>query len=227
MRIHIRVLCFVVLGAFGCGAVADPSPWYLGVSASSVDYGSLNGSAEKTAVSALAPDAGPTSASTSASGRSLLGGYQWNDWFSVEAGYFDLGSTSFLDGQDDCCSLGQYSESLTGKLKLTGESVEAVFQSPPHEFFVFGKLGLARTHLDEALALSVFSESPNGDTYTKNVHRDLSSTGTTPEYGIGVGYATDGGWIFRVGHSWLKQVGDDRTGKGNVGYSHVDVLYRF
>ncbi len=69
-------------------------------------------------------------------GYKLFGGYQFNKYFGLEGGYFDLGQFGFT-------STTLPAGSLTGNVKIQGLSVGAVGTLPLTErFSAFGRLGL-------------------------------------------------------------------------------------
>jgi len=211
MRRIAAVSLFVLLASLSTTSLADASPWYVGLAAGRSDYGSIPGT------------------SGNASGGSVLGGYQVNTWFGLEASYFDLGSASYTGGFTTCCTPNGYSSlTIVGKTKLTGESLDAVFRLDLQRgFFAFGKVGLALSHLDQPATETYYNQSLTGGVTNTVTSTDNSANKTGPMYTAGFGYAIGASWAMRLGWTRYHNVGDTSTGEGNISLLHLDLLYRF
>lgn len=228
MRRSAIVGLFALFASLSTAAFADTSPWYVGLAAERSDYSAL-------------PEAATDvpGASQHANGWSVLGGYQFNTWFGLEASYFDLGSvTANSAGLSLCCSTGEFDQSFVSKPKLTGESLDAVLKLDlAYGFFVFGKGGLTRSDLDQPVVTTDFAASPGQSPTTTVSSSDSTISSTVFDYGIGLGYATESGWTLRLGWTQYHNVGDTSEfnmvnftttgGQGNVNSLHLDLLYHF
>lgn len=227
MRRSAVVGLFGLLASLSTAVFADPSPWYVGFAAEHSDYGSL-------------PEAASDIPGTShhANGWSVLGGYQFNTWFSLEASYFDLGSVSA--NSQAMPTLG-YNINYVNRPRLTGESVDAVLkQDLAHGFFVFGKVGVTASRLDQPTVTTITTTFPGQAPQTSVSSADSSIDSANFDYGIGVGYEIESGWTVRLGWTRYQDVGDQRysgittalygdptDGTGNINSLHLDLLYRF
>ena len=227
MRRIAIVSLFALLAALSAAAQADPSPWYVGLTAGPVNLESLVNSADTAALPSGSP-ATPETQSNTATGSSVLGGYQFNARFGLEASYVDLGSASFTEGDSFCCVPDSFGETYAGTLKLKAASLNAVFRTDlPTRLFLFGKVGLSKTQLDERVVHSTSGVVPGSggfSTYHSTAH---NSDATVLDYGVGVGYALDANWSLRLGWTWYHDVGDSSIGEASVTYLHLDLLYRF
>jgi OOP family OmpA-OmpF porin len=115
-------------------ATAQDSGWYLGAnvgqSKAKIDdvriiNGLVGGGFTTTSITDRNSD----------TGFKVFGGYQFNRYFSFEAGYFDLGKFGFT-------ALTLPTGSLTGDIKLKGINFDAVVSLPLSErFSLFGRVG--------------------------------------------------------------------------------------
>ena len=218
------LLASLSTASFADTSFGDPSLWYVGLAADHSDYGSL-------------PEASSDIPGTShhANGWSVLGGYQVNSRFSLEASYFDLGSVS-ANSQGGLPGAG-FNQSFASKPKLTGESVDGVLKLELHQgFFVFGKGGLTLSQLDQPVVTTTTVSTGLSQT-TSVTSSDSSISSTVLDYGAGLGYETESGWTVRLGWTRYSNVGESRQfnmgnfsfsgGQGNVNSLHLDLLYRF
>jgi OOP family OmpA-OmpF porin len=214
---------FTLMGIISAAAVIASStacaegPWYVSLSAGSADYGrqvddfASELSAELTA--AGAPNS--TTSSKTATGYNLDAGYNFNKYFALEGGYFNMGSAT-VDGIALPPASGQFHLDL----KLNGWEVNGVGTLPLTEnwgLFASGGLVAASVKSD----FSVFG--PGGSTAQSE-----SANNTTFDYGVGVRYDTGAHWGLRAGFKQYHDVGDDNTtGKGNVNFLYVSASYNF
>jgi OmpA-OmpF porin, OOP family len=182
-------------------ARADTTPgWYIGAAAGTSNYGALIDNATQGI-------SGSINTTNTATGWSALGGFQFNDWFGLEASYFDMGNAS-----TSATGFG----TVHATVKLTGESFDAVLDSSPQGFGVFGKFGITAAKVDEPINSSF---GPPADATANNNIYDI---------GVGVSYATAGNWMWRLGYTQYHDAGDSNsTGKGNVNFLYLGAIYRF
>lgn len=141
----------------------------------------------------------------------LLGGYQFNKYFALEAGYFDLGRFGFTASTVPAGT-------LHGDLKLQGEYLDALGMVPfTDKFSAFGRVGANYAETKDAFSGTGFVGVPNP---TRNEYA------THYKFGVGLEYhftAALGGRVeaerYRI---------DDAVGnKGDIDLFSVGLVYRF
>lgn len=198
-------------------ACADQGPWYVSGSLGTSDYGSQVDDFANQLSADLAAAGAPNSTTSSKTGTgfSLDGGYNFNKYFALEGGYFNMGSAT-VDG----IALPPASGKFHADIKLNGWELNAVGTLPLSEhwgLFAAGGLVAASVTSD----FSVFG--PGGSDAQSE-----SANNTTFDYGVGVRYDTDNHWGFRAGFKQYHDVGDSNTtGKGNVNFLFVSGSYNF
>jgi OOP family OmpA-OmpF porin len=146
--------------AGGALAPAQDSGWYLGG-----NVGQSRSRIDTSQITSNLLGAGFTGASLSShdrdTGYKVFGGYAFNRYFALEAGYFNLGKFSF---QADTLPQG----ALNGNLKAQGENIDAVFSLPfTDKFSAFGRVGVQYAQVKDAFsgtgALGVYLPDPAKD----------------------------------------------------------------
>lgn len=132
-------------------------------------------------------------------GGSVYGGYQFNEWFSLEGGYNYLGkdkgytSTEYLESQVQNGELGA---------KLDWNLTSA--------WNLFGKVGTSYNYVDQ---------SGGYDDTEENWSLML---------GAGVEYQLSHNWRLRTEYQWFNNVGDNgTTGKSDINYLTLGLSYYF
>lgn len=144
-------------------------------------------------------------------GYKLFGGYEFNRYFALEGGYFDLGDMGFT-------AITTPAGTLQGNIKLNGLNVDAVGTLPITEKFS----ALARAGLNYAQAKDSFGGTgavslPNPGAR----ERDLN-------YKLGVGLQYDFTRSFGMRAEAERYRIDDAVGnKGDVDLLSLGVVYRF
>lgn len=115
-------------------ALAQDSGWYLGA-----NVGQSRAKIDNERITSGLLGAGFTVTSytdkTSDTGYKLFGGYQFNKYFALEGGYFDLGKFNFTAAT---LPLG----TLNGNIKLNGFNFDLVLSLPfTEKFSAFGRIG--------------------------------------------------------------------------------------
>lgn len=192
-----------LLSAFGTTAVqASDTGWYVGANAGLSNYGPLIDDSENGITGANINN------SNTATGWSILGGYQFKDWLGLEFSYFDMGSASAN------INFG----ALIANYKLTGESADVVFNTSTQGWGVFGKAGITAAHVDEPISGSGFAG-------------DATDNSTILDLGAGVSYGMQNGWGFRLGFTQYHNPGNNNTsnatGQGNVNFLYLGAICRF
>ena len=204
-RRYLAVLAMLLSASGTTTARAGDSGWYAGVNEGIADYSGLIEGSEQNRIGSTFNNHNTTN------GFSILGGYQFNNWASLEVSHFDLryGSADFENS-------GQVYETV--RYKLSGESVDMVFSSSTQGWGVFGRVGVTSANIDEPSAGNSF-------------RRDLTNTSTIVDFGAGVSYGMSNGWGFRVGLTQYHNPGNGNnlknTGKGDVDFLYLGALYRF
>jgi OOP family OmpA-OmpF porin len=155
--------------------------------------------------------AGPFDNNERDRGYKLFGGYQYNKYFSVEAGYFDLGRFGFDTSTTP-------TGTLSGDIRLKGLNLDAVGTLPiTDRFSAFGRIGVAYARTEDSFvgsgAVNVLNPNP-------------SSRDTNLKVGLGVQYAFTDALSLRAEIERYRI--DDAVGnKGDVDLASIGLVYRF
>jgi OOP family OmpA-OmpF porin len=144
----------------------------------------------------------------SATGYKLYGGYRFNEFLGVEAGYADLGSFS--------ATLAASYGSINDKIKLRGAIAQAVLHLPiTGEFSVFGKGGGIYWDL-------------KSDTYINGVPSNRSGNGLDVALGAGVQYFFTPHFALRAEFEYFPNVGKtDTTGDYDQQLWTIGAVWKF
>ncbi len=164
-------------------------------------------------------DLGFLSATTSSRDKDtayrVFGGYLFNPWFGLEAGYTDLGKTRHRTDVDP-------PGALVGESSVKGEELSAVGRYPVGDrFAVYGRAGVyfARTQTTYRAEGSV--ELVDG------ADRQRKRT-AKPVYALGASYAFTSRIAGRLEWERHTDLGDDSTGgKTDVDFVSIGVSYTF
>jgi OOP family OmpA-OmpF porin len=192
-------------------AMADDSAgWYGGIDAgrsrskiddSRVAAGLLNGGLTQTSI---ADDNRDT-------GYKLFGGYQFNKYFALEGGYFDLGRFHFAA---DTTPTG----TLNGTFKVRGVNFDAVGIAPiTDRFSAFGRVGANYAETRDSF---------NGTGAVVVLDPNPSKRGTNYKAGLGLQYDFTRALAMRV-EGERYRVNDAVGSKANVDLFSVGLVYRF
>ncbi len=191
-------------------ALAENTGWYLGAnigqSRATVDTDRIASGLLGSGLSA-----GPINETNRDQGYKLFGGYQYNRYFSVEGGYFDLGKFGF---STNTVPTG----TLSGDIKLKGINLDLLGTLPIGDrFSAFGRVGVARSQAHDTFtgagAVNVLNPSP-------------SASGNTLKLGLGLQYALTDAISLRTEIERYRV--DDAVGnKGDVDLVSLGLIYRF
>jgi OOP family OmpA-OmpF porin len=165
--------------------------------------------------SALTAD-GATGLSSSDKGSGnqwrLQGGYRFNPYLAVEAGYIDFGKAKY---QADYTG-----GSAHGTLKAGGLDVVGLVSLPVNDnFSVFGKAGLVAAKVKSNLVASAPANLASGSA-SENVVRPL--------LGVGARYKLTENVDLRADYDYVNSLGkSDKTGKMNANLFSLGVAYNF
>lgn len=191
-------------------AVAQESGWYggisIGQSKAKIDdprivSGLLSGGFSTTSISDDDRD----------TGYKLYGGYQFNKYFAIEGGYFDLGQFGFV-------ATTLPPGSLSGTIELKGVNLDAVGILPISEkFSAFGRVGLnyaeARDSFRGIGSVGVINPNP-------------SKRDTNYKFGAGLEYAFTSALAIR-GEVERYRIDDAVGNRGDIDLLSIGLVYRF
>lgn len=144
-------------------------------------------------------------------GFKLFGGYQFNKYFALEGGYFDLGKFDFT-------ATGLPAGTLSGNIKIKGVNLDAVGILPITEkFSAFGRVGANYAKVEDSFvgggSLTVLNPNP-------------SERNTNYKLGLGLQYAFNDSLAMRAEAERYRI--DDAVGNdGDVDLISVGLVFRF
>lgn len=133
----------------------------------------------------------------------ILGGYQFNRNFAVEAAYSDFGEVK-ATGPGGTASVKAHA------LELVGVGILPIAD----RFSVYGKLG-------------VYHATTDGQVRTVSVRADASDTATELTYGFGAAYDITRQMTLRAEYQKYNDMGGDNVGKDDIDVLSVGLLFRF
>lgn len=143
----------------------------------------------------------------------LFGGYQFNRYFGVEGGYFDLGKFGYTAHTTPAGS-------LTGDIKVKGLNLDLVGSYPiTDRFSVLGRVGVISARTDGSFSASGAARVPYAGTQT-------SERFTDAKLGAGVAYAFTDALSMRL-EAERYRIHDSVGNHGDVDVVSVGLVYRF
>ena len=204
-------LSLMVLAAIASPiAMAQDAGWYIGANAGQsrakiddprITSGLLAGGFTTTSIANDERD----------TGYKLFTGYQFNKYFALEGGYFDLGKFGFTA---NTTPLG----TLRGDIKLKGLNLDLVATLPITErFSAFGRVGANHAEAKDTFTGTglVIVRNPNPSTRATNV-----------KYGGGLQYAFNDAWSMRL-EAERYRINDAVGNKGDIDLYSAGLVYRF
>lgn len=191
-------------------AMADDTGWYgglgLGRSHAAIDEARITSDLLSRGLVA-----GPIRDPDRDRGFKLFGGYQHNRYFSVEAGYFDLGQFGFDTSTNPAGT-------LSGNIRLRGVNLDAVGTVPiTDKFSAFGRLGVAYARAADRFvgtgAVNVLNANP-------------SSREANLKVGLGMQYAFTDALSARAEIERYR-VNDAVGHRGDIDLASIGLVYRF
>lgn len=159
---------------------------------------------------------GATGLSSSDSGSTnkwrLQGGYRFNPYVAVEAGYIDFGKTKY--------SASYSGGSAQGSLKAGGVDVVGLLSLPVNDSFsVFGKAGVVAAKVESSLTAGAPASLASGSD---------SEHVTRPLLGVGALYKLTDNIDLRADYDHVSGLGKtDKTGKMDANLFSLGVAYNF
>lgn len=141
----------------------------------------------------------------------VFGGYEFNKYFALEAGYFDLGRFGFT--ADTVPAAG-----LTGKIKLNGMNADAVGTLPlTDKFSAFARVGYTYSYAKDNFAGygAIIVRDPESNRHSSNY-----------KFGVGLQYAVTTSFGLRA-EAERYRVNDAVGNKGDVDFFSAGAVYRF
>jgi len=191
-------------------ALAQDSGWYLGA-----NVGQSRAKIDNERITSGLVGAGFTVTSftdkTSDTGYKLFGGYQFNKYFALEGGYFDLGKFNFTAAT---LPLG----TLNGNIKLNGFNFDLVLSLPfTEKFSAFGRIGANNAQAKDTFTATglVTVLDPNPSKRETNI-----------KYGAGLQYDFTRSFGMRAEMERYR-INDAVGNKGDVDLASIGLLVRF
>jgi len=210
LKPSLILLATLALTSANCMAGDDDnSGWYIGAnlgqSSNTVDQGRINNSLMGSGLTSTG-----SSSNNSSTGGKIFLGYSFNSYFSLEGGYFDLGSLGFSSSTNPAGS-------LNGTLKPQGENLDLVASYPfTDDFSVFARAGGTYNQVK-----ADFNSS--GAALLQNSYTD---NGGGYKVGVGLEYAFTKALSMRL-EAERYQVPDALQVKEYVNLFSVGLVYRF
>ena len=144
-------------------------------------------------------------------GYKLFGGYQFNKYFALEAGYFDLGKFDFT-------ATGLPPGTLSGNIKIKGVNLDAVGILPITEkFSAFGRVGANYAKVEDSFVGSGSLTALNPNPTKRDTNYKL---------GLGLQYAFNDALAMRVEAERYRI--DDAVGNdGDIDLISAGLVFRF
>lgn len=191
-------------------AIADDSGWYAGAN---VGQSSAKIDDARITIGLVGgPIAGATITDDDRStGYKIFGGYQYNKYLAVEAGYFDLGNFGFN-------ATTVPAGTLNGRIKLKGLNMDLVGTLPITEkFSVLGRIGVNYADASDSFAgtgaVNVLDPNP-------------SKRDTNLKVGVGLQYAFTPALAMRAEVERYR-INDAVGNKGDIDLVSLGLIYRF
>jgi len=190
-------------------ALADDSGWYAGA-----NVGKSRGTIDDARITTSVAGSGFTGATIidddHSTGYKIFGGYQYNKYLAVEAGYFDLGNFGF--------NATLPAGTLHGNIKLKGLNLDVVGTLPITEkFSVLGRIGVNYADASDSFvgtgAVNVLDPNP-------------SKRGTNLKVGLGLQYAFSPALAMRAEVERYR-INDAVGNKGDIDLVSLGLIYRF
>lgn len=209
-RISAAVGCITLAALASPAAMAQDSGWYGGA-----NVGPSRATIDDPRIRSSLLSQGFTSVTIADDDRStgfkIFGGYQLNNNFALEGGYFDLGRFGYT-------ATTVPAGTLNGSMKVRGLNLDLVGTLPLSErFSVFGRAGInyaqTKDHFSSTGAVTVTNPNP-------------SERGTNYKIGAGLQYAITDALSIR-GELERYRVKDGVGNRGHIDMASVGLIYRF
>lgn len=202
--------CALVAASAASYAVADEGRWYLGG-----NVGETESDLDVERQASNITDVGTTHTLNTLDdtdrGYKLYAGYEFNSYFALEGGYFDLGEFTYSTATTSPDG------AFGGKLELRGINLDLVASVP----FTERLSGFARVGLNYAEAKNNFGSSAAVLTRMSDKGRDLNG-----KIGVGLQYAFNDNWAMRL-EAEEYRFDDEISQLADAHMYSLGVVYRF
>lgn len=194
-------------------AVADDSGWYAGG-----NVGQSRAKIDDAKITSNLLGAGFTTTSIidedQDTGYKIFGGYQYNKYFALEGGYFDLGKFGFTS-----TTAAPSAGTLSGNIKLRGLNLDAVGTLPiTDKFSAFGRVGVSYVEAKDNFTSTGLVPALADPNPSKNA--------ANYKFGLGLQYALNESVAVRA-EAERYRVDDAVGNKGDIDLYSVGLIYRF
>lgn len=237
MKLFVYAL---VMGALILPAdtMADNSGWYMAIDAGQSHFNDVANQAPQWFVG-FDPGVSPLSTQTNYTdndiGYRLAAGYQFDDYWGVEAGYVNLGQATYNyndvysgSGLFVCGMSCMNNYNAHGTLKDQGWSLVITGAYPLNQHWMaFARAGAFNGRMElEDLAIPIVTSGYGNTSIPDNTSR--TGTNTNPAYGIGVKYLFLDNLAVRL--AWDRYLNlhvDSRTGIYDIDLLSLGIVYEF
>lgn len=206
-----------VLGLVGCAvmsstlAMADDTFWYIGG-----NIGQSNAKIDEAAITARLQGGGFSTSSfskdNSDTAYKLFGGYQFNENFALEGGYFNLGKFGYT-------ATTVPAGTSSGNIKLSGLNLDAVGMLPVADrFSVFARLGLQYAQAKDDFSSSGAVGAPANPSPSKNAINYKAGVGVQYDFTQNLGMRAE---------AERYRIDDAVNDKGDINMYSIGLVYRF
>ncbi len=144
-------------------------------------------------------------------GFKVYGGYQFNRYFAIEGGYFDLGEHSYM-------ATTTPTGSLSGTIEVNGFNLDIVGIVPFSErFSLFGLIGANHANADDTFAASGLVHIP---------YANASERGTKVKFGVGARWAFSHNVALRI-EAERYRLADGVGNDGDIDLYSIGLAFRF
>jgi OOP family OmpA-OmpF porin len=198
-------------------ALAQGNGFYVGASG-----GYTNGDVDDSRIKSQADGPGITNITVSKDssdiGFKLFGGYMFNELFSVEGGYFNLGKSGYRASRFSGTPQNPISEgTLDGEVATSGLNVDVLAGMVNNPGFNFwGRAGLILVRAEGDYSGSGYTPSSSGNDETEFSFK----------FGFGLGYTYRTNWSVRLDYEYYR-VPDTLGGDFGIEAITLGAIYRF
>jgi len=206
------LLSFIAVSTLaGQVAHADESRWYVGA-----NVGQSRAEIKTTEISDTILGAGFSATTTHEddrdTGYKVFGGYQFNNHFSLEGGYFDLGEFNYS-------AVTIPAGTVDGTISLRGINLDLVGFAPITErLSAFGRLGVNYAETEDTFT---------GTGAANVADQNRKERNTNPKYGVGLQYAFNDNLAMRLEAERYRTNDAVANSKSNVDLISVGLVYHF
>lgn len=214
------------IGMAGPAAAEVQQGWYFGVSPGQATYDISKEELDEIVVDAFFANGAPVLTGTSSledsdTAWSILGGYRFNPFIAIEAGYIDLGAAEYRSSGTVNPPGPVLSAPATANIDFesAGFTLAGVGSLPLGDMFdLHSRIGIYFADTEISVGLTMDSVG---------ARETLSGSSQDVFYGIGAGLHVGTNWSFSLDWQRYADVGDeDKTGEGDIDTLSLSLMYR-